>query len=84
MQLKVTGLDVVCITDAVAVDEAVDRIENNPRVLLQSSLLKLHTIYLEYPNTSVNLLLRILYFPKLGEKERHDLNFSRSINGLSL
>ena len=57
LQLKVTSLDVVCVADTVTVDQAVNGVENNPRVLLQSSLLELHTIYLEYPDTSVNLLL---------------------------
>ena len=75
MQLEASSLDVVCVTDAVTVDEAVDGVENNPWVLLQSSALKLHTIDLEYPDTSVYLLLRILYSAELGDKEGHDLNF---------
>ena len=57
LELKITSLDVVCIADAVTVDEAVNGVENNPRVLLQSSPLKLHTVYLENPDTAVNLLL---------------------------
>ena len=83
LQLEASSLDVVCVTDAVTVDEAVDGVENNPWVLLQSSALKLHTIHLEYPDTSVYLLLRILYSAELGDKEGHDLNFDRSVHKVS-
>ena len=62
-------LDVVGVADAVAVDEAVDGVEDHPGVLPQLPVLQLHTVDLEDADAAVYLLLGVVDTAELGEEE---------------
>ena len=62
-------LDVVGVADAVAVDEAVDGVEDHPGVLPQLPVLQLHPVDLEDADAAVYLLLGVVDTAELGEEE---------------
>ena len=62
-------LDVVGVADAVAVDEAVDGVEDHPGVLPQLPVIQLHPVDLEDADAAVYLLLGVVDTAELGEEE---------------